>query len=275
MTFRVRERLVDYEDVGSGPCLVFVPGSFSTTAAWRGVADGLKPRFRIVTTSLLGYGRTEERRSESDVAIGLEAETVESVLRRAGAPAHLIGHSFGGVVALEVAFRRCVPLASLTLIEANACELLRQAGDLDLFTEVETFSSAFVQAYQSGERDAARRVIDFWTGAGSFDRLPPKVRDYAVASTPANVLDWPSMYSFDRPISAYASLDVPILVIRGTDSHPATRRVSEILARICPRASLAEIAGASHLMIATHPNEVARLLGDHVMAAAHGDGELS
>jgi len=54
---------IDYREQGSGPTTLFVPGSWSTGAMWRGVIALLGDRFRAVTTSLLGYGDTEERRT--------------------------------------------------------------------------------------------------------------------------------------------------------------------------------------------------------------------
>lgn len=268
MTFSLNGLDVDYDEAGAGPCLVFVPGSFSTTAAWRPIADILKDRFRIVATSLLGCGGTVERRNSGDTSIDHEADIVEAVIARTGGPVHLIGHSFGAVVAIAVAFRQRVRLASLTLIEAVACNLLQQNGDGELYAEAQDMSAAYAEAYLAGEKDAARRVIDFWAGAGSFDRLPPKIRDYAVRTTPANILDWQSGYAFDPSLRDYAALDIPVLVLRGAQGHPVARRISEILARTIPRGRLADIADASHFMIASHPREVAALIEEHVSAAA-------
>ena len=53
---------VDYEEIGTGPTVVLVPGSCSTGAAWRPMMAAWNGRFRCVTTSLLGYGGTAERR---------------------------------------------------------------------------------------------------------------------------------------------------------------------------------------------------------------------
>ncbi len=47
---------IDYDESGAGPTVVLVPGSCSTGAAWRPVMAQWKTRFRVVTTSLLGYG---------------------------------------------------------------------------------------------------------------------------------------------------------------------------------------------------------------------------
>jgi len=53
-------------------------GSCSTGAAWRPVEAQWEGRFRCVTTSLLGYGRTIERRTDGDTAISHEAEIIEA-----------------------------------------------------------------------------------------------------------------------------------------------------------------------------------------------------
>ena len=83
----------------------------------------------------------------------------------------------------------------------------------------------------------------------------------------ANVLDWPSMYGMNRPMADYAAIACPVLVVRGANSHPVARRIAEILAGICPHGRLADIPGASHLMIGTHAREVAALIAEHVAAA--------
>jgi len=267
MALTFNGKAVDYEETGAGPCLLFVPGSFSTTAAWRGIGNLLKDRFRVVTTSLPGYGGTAEIRKASAAPMVPEAEVVEAVAERAGPPLHLIGHSWGGVVCAAVALRRRVALKSVTFLEANVCDLLRQAGETALYDEVRGFSDAYIAAHAAGEAEAARRVIDFWAGPGSFARLPQAVRDYAVRTTGANVLDWPSMYGMNRPLADYAAIDCPVLVMRGAESHKVARRIAGILAGACPQGRLAEVPGASHLMIGTHPREVAELIAEHVMTA--------
>src|ERR1700756_1802480 len=109
---------IDYAECGAGPTIVLVPGSCSTGAAWRPVIATWNGQFRCVTTSFLGYGGTVERRTVADADISHETEILESVVRKAGACVHLVGYSFGGLVALEVALRCRVPLASLVILEA-------------------------------------------------------------------------------------------------------------------------------------------------------------
>ena len=119
---------IDYAECGTGPTVVLVPGSCSTGAAWRPVIASWNGQFRCVTTSLLGYGGAVERRTASDPDISHEAEMLETVVRKADSRVHLVGHSFGGLVALAVAFRKRVPLASLVVLEAPGPEVLRDRG---------------------------------------------------------------------------------------------------------------------------------------------------
>ena len=91
---------IDYAESGASPAVVFVPGSCSTGAAWRPILWRLGNGLRSVTTSRLGYGGTAERRTLRDADISREAKILEAVVRRAAAPVHLVGHSFGGAAAI-------------------------------------------------------------------------------------------------------------------------------------------------------------------------------
>lgn len=221
-------------------------------------------RFRCVTTSLLGYGRTAERRTAGDAHIRHEAEILEAVVRRAACPVHLVGHSFGGLVALAVALRNRVPLHSLTVLEAPAAELLRTMGEGGHYRAFREMTDAYLAAVRAGDIAAIEAMIDFYGGTGTFASWPQRVRDYAVETTAVNVLDWASAYGYELRPTALAHIGIPTLVLWGGASHPAARRVNEILGQCIPRASAGPIAGAAHFMIATHARQTASLIGDHV-----------
>src|SRR4051812_42148562 len=169
---------IEYDETGAGPTVVLVPGSCSTGAAWRPVIAQWNNNFRCVTTSLLGYGGTAERRTSDDVDISHEAEIVEAVVRRAGRPVHLVGHSFGGLIALVVALRKKAPLLSLTIAEAPAPEILHHAGERQHYQAFRDMTEAYFAAVLAGEEAPIERMIDFYGGAGTFAGWPPRVRAY-------------------------------------------------------------------------------------------------
>ncbi len=269
---------VDYEEAGAGPTVVLVPGSCSTTAAWRPVIAGFEGRFRCVSTSLLGYGGTAERRTAADPSIAYEAEAVEAVVRHAaGGPAHLVGHSFGGLVALAVALRRRVPLASLVILEAPAPELLRTCGELHHYRAFRDMTDGYFAAFHRGDRDAIAAMIDFYGGSGTFASWPARVRGYAVETTAVNILDWAGAFAYPLSPAHLAGVSIPVLVVRGGASHPAVQRANELLSLHMPAAALVTLAGAAHFMISTHAHGVAAAIAAHVVQAAQvpGDGRLA
>jgi pimeloyl-ACP methyl ester carboxylesterase len=257
---------IDYDECGAGPAVVLVPGSCSTGAAWRPVIAAWDGQFRCITTSLLGYGGTAERRSAGDASLSYEAEVVESVVRRAGGRVHLVGHSAGGLVALAVALRSLVPLASLTIVEAPAAEVLRDRGELEHYRAFRDMTDAYFADFAGGNTEAIAAMIDFYGGAGTFASWPPRVRAYAVETTPVNILDWAGAYGFPLAAAALAAVTIPVLVIYGGGSHPAAQRANALLAEGM-RATLATIDGAAHFMITTHAGAVAGHIARHVHRA--------
>lgn len=260
---------IDYDEIGQGPTIVFVPGSCSTGAAWRPIISRLRRRFRCVTTSLLGYGETTERRSLVDCDISHEAEILEKVIRHTAGPVHLVGHSFGGLSALAVALRDKAPLLSLSILEAPAPEILRVMGEYAQYRAFREMTDIYFGQFQAGDRNAIQRMVDFYGGPGTFASWPQRVRDYAIETTATNMLDWSSGYGFRLTRAALAKIDIPTLVLWGEDSHPAVRRNNQLLAR-CTKASAVTLGGAAHFMISTHPEQVAGELMRHVTAAGGG-----
>ena len=258
---------IDYDEYGTGPTLVLVPGSCSTGAAWRPVMAGLDSRFRCVTTSLLGYGGTAERRTAQDTSIVNETEIVEAVVRKAGGPVHLVGHSFGGIVALTVALRGKVAVSGLTVLEAPAADVLREYGEMPHYGAFRAMTDRYFAAFAAGDADAIAIMIDFYGGAGTYASWPERVRAYAAQTTAVNIRDWASAYAFPLWRTALAAVAVPTLVAWGEASHPAAQRANALLAQSIRGARAAVIAGAAHFMIATHADAVANLIADHALAA--------
>jgi pimeloyl-ACP methyl ester carboxylesterase len=261
---------IEYDERGAGPTVVLVPGSCSTGAAWRPVMAAWGDRFRCVTTSLPGYGGTAERRTPHDPSIWHAADALEEVIRTAGEPVHLVGHSAGGLVGLAVALRKRVALKSLVVIEAPAPELLRLSGDHDHYRAFREMTESYFTAHAAGDAEAIAAMIDFYGGAGTFASWPPRVRDYAVATTDVNIRDWASAYGFAPSVAELARVNIPVLVLRGEKSHPAVRQANAVLAARIRRAECITVEGAAHFMISTHPNRVARLAAEHVLDAESG-----
>ena len=255
---------IDYDECGSGPAVVLLPGSCSTGAAWRPIIAAWGNQFRCVTTSLLGYGGTSERRTAGDPSISRNAEAMESVIRRTGGRVHLVGHSFGGLVALAIALRNQVSLASLVIIEAPAVDILRERKEDQYYGAFRRMTDAYFADFAGGNVEAIAAMIDFYGGAGTFASWPSRLRAYAVETTPVNILDWADGYGFPLSEASLATIRIPLFIVRGGASPQAVQRANALLFELTSNATLATIDGAAHFAIATHAVEIASRIAAHV-----------
>lgn len=251
---------IEYAERGQGQALLFVPGSFGTGAGWKLVINSLGEGYRCISTSLLGYGGTLERRSPGNTTMTPQTDALDSVLEQIGEPTHVVAHSFGGLSAVAHAISGRRKAVGLILVEPNPFGILRTAGDYGHYDMFSTMMHAYFDEFHAGKQDAARRVIDFYGGAGSFDAFPEKVRDNIVATTPTNIRDWASAAAFEPPLADYGKITVPTLIVRGQNSHPAMARIADLLIAHLQNARLATIQGGSHFLPSTHPAELASLI---------------
>jgi pimeloyl-ACP methyl ester carboxylesterase len=257
---QIEGRQIDCVDSGEGPALLFLPGSYSTPAAWRPVQRLLQPSWRLITTSLCGYGGSSETRTRQDFGMAHEVRLVEALVERIASPVHLIGHSFGAAVALATALDGKVNVASLTLFEANPLEIMRERGHEALYQDTLRMSRDFEAAVDGGEADAPRRIIDFWGNPGAWTAMPEPVKAYCRDTAARNVLDWRAAFAYKPGAAEFAGVDVPVLVVRGGLANAAMVQITDGLLASLPRARAAVVQGAGHFLITSHPAPCAELL---------------
>lgn len=255
---------VEYQEIGDGQTIVFVPGSFSTGSSWRNISTPLSERYRTVTTSLCGYGKTQERRKPGGTYMDDEMDVLEAVLHKADAPVHLVAHSFGAWVALAMAIRRAPKLLSMTLLEPTAFNLLDQGGESALNQEVHAMTRHYFNEWDNANQQAVRQVIDFYGAAGTFDAYPPAVQEKLISQTTTNILDWKTGYADPMKLADLAAVKVPTFVVCGRASHMAMQRCNQLLVNHLPQAKIMTLEGANHFMIGTHASDLTHAIEHHV-----------
>jgi pimeloyl-ACP methyl ester carboxylesterase len=169
--------------------------------------------------------------------------------------ARVIGHSYGGLVALNVALAEPSLVRSLHLFDPVAFGLLDPVADADALAPLH----ALDMTWDDSER-WLRMFVDFWQGPGAWDGLREPVR--AEFRRVGWVLSEGvrSLTVDTTPLSAYRGLAMPVQVMTGEHSPLPARRVDERLAAAIAGARLDVIAGAGHLAPVTHPDAFARVL---------------
>src|SRR5438105_157282 len=126
----------DFLEAGSGPVVMLLHSSVSGTRMWRRLMDDLKDDFHVRAVNLYGYGRTPRWLSDIVQSLGDQARLVETALPTNADTVCLVGHSFGGSVAMKLAARLGGRVTKLVLLETNPFYLLEQASRTDAFAEV-------------------------------------------------------------------------------------------------------------------------------------------
>ena len=260
MRLELPEASIAYRDDGNGEPVLFLHGSLS--ADWlTPIADLLKG-FRRIVIHRPGYGVSEDR--AGGVGVSAQAEHCAAVLGRCGvARAHVVGHSAGADVALQLAHCRPEMVGSLVLLEPA----LPQA-------ENEPPSAAVSQAMAAARSEDWEAAFDaYLTGmCGPYvrqllaTRLGEQGLDDALAS---------SRYFFSSEWTALARWQfaademqlvsaATLLLVGGSGDRlgtPHRARAAHIAAHL-PHAKTRVLDGLTHAMPLEDPVLIARLIAE-------------
>jgi pimeloyl-ACP methyl ester carboxylesterase len=255
---------IEYLDQGSGEPVLLLHCSGSSSAQWRSLAQRLAERYRVIAPDLYGYGGTAHWPGGRPFHLECEAEIVLALLARVGERAHLVGHSYGGAVALHLAAARGELLRSLTLIEPVAFYLLKGA-DAPALSEITKVGDNVARALASGDYVAGvRHFVDYWSGTQVQAQLPAEKSYATAARLPKIALDFHATLNYPGWLEDLRTLAVPTLLLSGTTSPLPTRRICELLAHALPHAELKAIAGAGHMAPITHRDPVNAIVTMHI-----------
>ena len=246
--------------------VVLVPCSASSTRQWKALAEQLAG-FQPVPLDLWGHGNQGRWHGAGPLSLAEEAAAIHEACPD-GAPFHLLGHSYGGGVALRFALSHPERLRSLTLIEPSAFHILKAAtgSDAHLLDDIRAVAEAVNRGVVCGDYASGMQTfIDYWGGAGSWDSLPDdKKAQFAQLAVHVAHHFW-SLIEENTPLAAYAAIDVPTLILCGTRSPAPSRAITRLLAETLPRARHRTIRNAGHMSPITHPAEVNKLVLEHLL----------
>ncbi|MGH2989690.1 MAG: alpha/beta fold hydrolase [Solirubrobacterales bacterium] len=196
-----------YELAGDGDGMVLVHGSWDDLHAFDGVAPALAQRYRVLAYDRRGHsGSTGEGTIDDDVAD--LAALIESLDL---APAHVVGHSLGGSVALRFAIARPDLLRTVNVHEPPLFALLADdpEGRAQLEEAAGRIEEVVAEIEAGNPETAARRFVDeVALGPGAWETLPPKVHDTMIgnaATFAEEVRDRRCTGSTSRPSPSLAS----------------------------------------------------------------------
>lgn len=251
--------------------VVLLHSSASSSSQWRALSALLESEFQVLTPDLYGYGASPEWPGREPITLAHEGAAVSALLGNDDRPVHVVGHSYGGAIALKFALESQVRLRSLTLIEPVAFYLLRHdVQEAALYEDVCRIGDSVRQSVARGDYwGGMERFIDYWNGSGTWESLTEDKRAALAARTPKVALDFYTTTAEDTPLSAYSSIAAPVLLLRGEYAPAPTRRIAELLAHAIPASHLQTVPGAGHMAPLTHKEFVNDAIRRHLLQNAY------
>lgn len=247
------------KQLGSGRPVLLLHSSMSSHRQWLTLAGDLAQVQHCVLPDLTGYGGLELPKQQP---WSLEAEA-QALLQKLPVqlrhePLDVIGHSYGGALALHLARCQQLKINKLVLFEPVAFHLLPQLADAGaLWQEVQTLADALPGL---SDEAAAQRFIDYWQQDGFFAALPQRMQQQLAAQVAKVTLDFQALSQEPASFVDYAAaISGKVLLLTGLRSRAPAQRIARALADVLPQAELVTL-DCGHMGPVTEPGLVNPLI---------------
>jgi pimeloyl-ACP methyl ester carboxylesterase len=248
---------IDYVEVGTGSTVVLIHSSVSGNQQWRSLAEALKDRYRVLAVNLFGYGDTTPWPKNAVQSLADHADLILVLCSNSRGPVFIVGHSFGGSVALKAAMILGQKVAGLVLLEPNPFYLLSQHKRQEAYKEIKALRDHVKQYGAVGDwQKVAERFADYWVSEGTWESMPEKRRSAFLESMPPVFHEWDAAMNETTKIDAWASLKAKTLVVYAAETKRPIREIVELFVDACPHWSFKEIAEGGHMAPLSHPELV-------------------
>jgi len=263
---------VEYQVIGSGePVLLIPPGPLADGFLPFASEEALSERYRLIQYHRRGQAGSS--RATAPVSYAEQAADAAGLLSQLGVGrSHVVGHSTGANIALQLALDRPELVQTLTLLEpwltasASAPAFFEQAGPpMDAYAggDKETAMAGFISLASGLEWETSRAVIDDYVPGG----VVQAIRD---ADTFCGV-DLPALSAWEFGSQDAAAVSQPVLSVLGAETGLLFVEGAALLRSWLPRVENLTVQDVGHLLQIQSPGPVARgiaeFLGRHPIAA--------
>lgn len=242
--------LIAYECDGNGPTLLIVHGGTGDHTRWTPLFPFFKPHFTVCAMDRRGHGESEPG---SDYSVQKESEDVLAVVNSQPGPVFVLGHSIGGVFALQAALRTN-KISKLVLYEpplqdgdhtavADRMEKMIQSGKRDLALEI--FLSEIVKV--------SPKAIEIMKARPSWNNR--------VASIDIQIREIRALSKYRFDAKGFTKLNTSTLLLTGGNTaSPELKQATNLLMKTLPNRSLVVFEGEEHNAMDTIPQRFAEVV---------------
>ncbi|RZJ09922.1 MAG: alpha/beta hydrolase [Rubrivivax sp.] len=253
------------------PAVVCLHSSAASGKQWRRLVQDGGDAWRWHTPDLYGHGNRPRWPELMPSQLCVEANGVLAGLPFASHEGfHLVGHSYGGAVALQIALQQPHRVLSLTLYEPVAFGVLPALGpNQPEWEEICDVGAALGAMLDRGDADgAARGFCGYWQGRDVWPELDEVQRARLAHTMPAVRRHFDALFVAQWSDALLQVPRMPVHLLCGTGTRASARRVAQSLAMRLPNARLSWVEGAGHLAPMTDPERVNPLVLESLAATS-------
>lgn len=214
--------------------VLFLHASGLSSRQWRRWLPHFEDARAIDRSEVPGVDRLQHDRSVVADALGSMG------------PAHLVGHSYGGVLALQTACDHPRYVRSVTVYEPPLTSLLATGDEHDRALLAASHHDRLLDAAWAGSEGWIAAFVDWWNGPSAYAALPAPSRAELLRTAPEAAREVLSLARCRRALKDYRALSCPVLLLRG-DRTPAP--IAAALDRLgtLPSVHTVVLSGVGHM----------------------------
>jgi len=229
------------------------------------LAAQLMGDFTVMVPRLIGYGASGPFDAGA-WTLDAEVDAIEAVVTSTGGPVHLVGHSFGGWIAMRFTRRRPESISTLSLYEPTTFGLLHEADDRVGLADLTRFidDPRFLDPARAGDPEWMGAFVDYWNQAAFWSVMTPEQHAPLIALAPKVFAEVSAVFA-DRTRSAgWASIACPTLLMIGARTTPAADRTGRLLGEVLPHVEMVIMSRAAHLAPLVRVGPISAQISKHI-----------
>lgn len=249
------------------PTVLCLHSSTGSHGQWRGLMAQLAGQAAVLAPDFHGHGRSPAWPADADTSLQLDALATLRLLPP-DRGVHLVAHSYGAAVALQIALSQPARVHSLTLYEPVAFGVLHaMAPESDALAEIADIASRVARMAAQGRHEAAADAfVCYWGGPHAWRGMSEAQRESVASRIGTVPLHFEALFGAQWGPAHLRALRMPVLLMNGSRTRQSARHVAELLGSALPGAKRLEVEGAAHLGPMTHAAVVNQAIVGHLRA---------
>lgn len=250
---------LEYEERGSGEPVVFIHGAHMGDTYLPLMTEPALKGYRLIRYRRRGYAGSS--RPDGPLSVSGHAADCLALLRKLEAvPAHVVGHSSGGAIALQLALDAPEAVRTLTLLEPALLEVPSGAA---LFEALGPSAQKYEANDKAGAVNAFLQVVCGKEYRRAADLQMPGALDQAAADADAFFTgELPAVGEWTFTKEDAARIKQPVLSVLGANSDaavglPVFGQIHERVLEWMPQAKPFVLPRAAHLLQVENPHDMA------------------